>query len=87
MAPQYEIFYERAVLKALKKIDKSIARRIVTAIEELSHEPRPVGSIKLSGGDGERRIRVGDYRIIYRVHDDRLVVVVLRAAHRREVYR
>ncbi|MGV0433198.1 type II toxin-antitoxin system RelE family toxin [Corynebacterium sp. 20_84] len=87
MAPQYEILYERAVLKALKKIDKSIARRIVTAIEELSHEPRPVGSIKLSGGDGERRIRVGDYRIIYRVHDDRLVVVVLRAAHRREVYR
>lgn len=87
MAPQYEIFYERAVLKALKKIDKSIARRIVTAIEELSHEPRPIGSIQLSGGDGERRIRVGDYRIIYRVHDDRLVVVVLRAAHRREVYR
>ena len=87
MAPQYEIFYERAVLKALKKTDKSIARRIVTAIEELSHEPRPVGSIKLSGGDGERRIRVGDYRIIYRAHDDRLVVVVLRAAHRREVYR
>ena len=87
MAPQYEIFYERAVLKDLKKTAKSIARRIVPATEEQSHEPRPVGSIKLSGGDGERRIRVGDYRIIYRVHDDRLVVVVLRAAHRREVYR
>lgn len=87
MAPRYEIFYERTVLKTLKKLDRSVAQRILTAVEGLAVEPRPVGSIKLSGGDGERRIRVGDYRIIYRVHDDRLVVVVVRAAHRREVYR
>lgn len=87
MAPRYEIFYERGVLKILKKLDRSVAQRILTAVEGLAVEPRPIGSIKLSGGDGERRIRVGDYRIIYRVHDDRLVVVVVRAAHRREVYR
>lgn len=87
MAPRYEIFYERTVLKTLKKLDRSVAQRILAAVEELAVEPRPVGSIKLSGGDGERRIRVGDYRIIYRVHDDRLVVVVVRAVHRREVYR
>lgn len=87
MAPRYEIFYERTVLKTLKRLDRSVAQRILTAVEGLAVEPRPVGSIKLSGGDGERRIRVGDYRIIYRVHDDRLVVVVVRAAHRREVYR
>lgn len=87
MAPRYEIFYERGVLKTLKKLDRSVAQRILAAVEGLAVEPRPVGSIKLSGGDGERRIRVGDYRIIYRVHDDRLVVVVVRAAHRREVYR
>lgn len=87
MAPRCEIFYERGVLKILKKLDRSVAQRILTAVEGLAVEPRPIGSIKLSGGDGERRIRVGDYRIIYRVHDDRLVVVVVRAAHRREVYR
>ena len=87
MAPRYEIFYERAVLKSLKKLDKSIAHRIVRAVEALSVDPRPIGSIKLSGGDGERRIRVGNYRIIYRIDDDRLVIIVLRTAHRREVYR
>lgn len=58
-----------------------------TAIQELAEDPRPPGSLQLSGGDGEFRIRVGDYRIVYDVQDDELVVLVLRVGHRREVYR
>lgn len=41
----------------------------------------------LVGGDGEMRIRVGDYRVVYDLHDDELVILILRVAHRREVYR
>lgn len=68
-------------------MDKSIARRLVTAIEALGKDPHPQGSIQLKGGDGEYRIRVGSYRIIYDVKDRELIVLVLRVAHRREVYR
>ena len=49
--------------------------------------PRPPGAIQLTGGDGELRIRVGDYRIIYDVEDDALVVLVLRIGHRGDVYK
>nr|WP_253901586.1 type II toxin-antitoxin system RelE/ParE family toxin [Arthrobacter sp. PAMC 25486] len=48
---------------------------------------RAPGSLQLSGGDGELRIRVGDYRIVYDVVDSELVILVLRLRHRREVYR
>jgi mRNA interferase RelE/StbE len=52
----------------------------------LKENPRPRGSIKLSG-ENAYRIRVSDYRIIYAIYDDRLVVLVIDVGHRREVYR
>ena len=61
--------------------------RIVRAIEALAVTPRPPGAIQLAGGDGELRIRVGDYRIIYDIEDDALVVLVLRIGHRGDVYK
>lgn len=64
-----------------------MARRILRAIENLSEDPRPSGCIQLTDGDGELRIRVGDYRVVYDVNDDQLVVLVLRLGHRREIYR
>ncbi|MEK7411986.1 MAG: type II toxin-antitoxin system RelE/ParE family toxin [Planctomycetota bacterium] len=60
---------------------------LVAAIDALAHNPRPPGAKKLVGGAGEWCIRVGDYRIVYEVHGGRLVVLVVRVAHRREVYR
>lgn len=83
----YEITYARSALKALRKLDREIARRILHAIDALAHDTRPAGCLQLSGGDGELRIRVGDYRIVYEVIDSELVVLVLRLGHRREVYR
>jgi mRNA interferase RelE/StbE len=60
--------------------------RIRSAIDSLTTEPRPHGVIKLAGRD-DYRIRVGDYRVVYAVDDDELLVLVARIAHRREVYR
>ena len=84
---QYSISYVPSAAKALRKLDKPTARRLLDAIGALALDPRPSGCIQLKGGDGELRIRVGDFRIVYDVQDDELVVLVLRIGHRREVYR
>lgn len=67
--------------------DRQTARRILEALNALADDPRPPGCIKLQGGEGELRIRIGDYRVVYDVVDDELVVLILRVGHRREVYR
>jgi len=84
---QYSISYVPSAAKVIRKLDKPTARRLLDAIGALAIDPRPSGCIQLKGGDGELRIRVGDYRIVYDVQDDELVVLVLRIGHRREVYR
>lgn len=84
---RYTISYVPSAAKAIRKLDPQTARRLLDAIGALAEEPRPAGCIQLRGGDGELRIRVGDYRVVYDVQDDELMVLVLRTAHRREVYR
>lgn len=83
----YSISYVPSAARALRKFDESTARRLLREIEKLADDPRPPGSIQLKGGDGEFRVRAGDYRIIYDVEDSELVVLVLRLGHRREIYR
>ncbi|MET3162345.1 UNVERIFIED_ORG: mRNA interferase RelE/StbE [Arthrobacter sp. UYEF10] len=61
--------------------------RVLKAIEILSDTPRPPKGKQLVGGDGEWRIRTGDYRIIYEIRDQELLILVLRVGHRREAYR
>ncbi len=56
------------------------------AIDLLARDPRPPKAIQFVGGSGEWRVRTGDYRIIYEIHDGRLIVLVLKVAHRRDVY-
>jgi mRNA interferase RelE/StbE len=82
---RYRIEVTKVATKQLSKLDPSIASRIRGAIELLAVDPRPPASRPLRGRPGYR-VRVGDYRIIYRIEDDVLVVVVLRLAHRRDVY-
>ena len=62
-------------------------RRIQAALELLATEPRPPAATQLVGGSGEWRVRTGDYRIVYEIHDGELLVLVLRIGHRRDVYR
>lgn len=83
----YSVSYVPSAAKTLRKLDRQAARRLLEGIGELANDPRPPGCTQLKGGEGELRIRVGDYRVIYEIHDDELVVLVLRLGHRREVYR
>jgi mRNA interferase RelE/StbE len=67
--------------------DARLKRRIANAIDALTVNPRPPGCVKLAGEENVWRVRVGDYRILYEIHEGRLVVLVIRIAHRREAYR
>ena len=71
---------------ALGRLDRMAQRRVQGAITLLAADPRPPGARQLRGRPGWR-VRVGDYRIIYTIEDDRLVVLVLALGHRRDVYR
>jgi len=81
----YRIEMRPAALKALRKIDRQDAARIQGAIALLAQDPRPPGARALRGRPA-LRVRVGDYRIIYTVQDDVLLVVVVTLGHRRDVY-
>jgi mRNA interferase RelE/StbE len=71
----------------LAALERSMQRRITRRIDQLASDPRGFGSVKLRGAKDIWRSRVGDYRILFRIEDDRLVVLVIKFAHRRDVYR
>ena len=81
----YRIELRAAAVRALKKLDPQIRRRIQGAITLLAEDPRPPAARPLRGRPG-LRVRVGDYRIIYTVADDVLLIVVVTIGHRRDVY-
>ena len=81
----YRIELRPAAIRALRKIHPEDKERIQGAIALLGQDPRPPKAIALSGRPGYR-VRVGDYRIIYTIQDDVLVVVVVSLGHRRDVY-
>ncbi|MCU1528887.1 MAG: plasmid stabilization protein [Frondihabitans sp.] len=81
----YRIELRPAAVKALRKIDPQDRRRIQGAIALLGHDPRPPGAKALQGRPG-MRVRVGIYRIIYTIHDDVLLVIVVALGHRRDIY-
>lgn len=83
---QYEIRVLPSVRKDLRRVDKSDVRRILDRIESLAQNPRPDDCRKLTGRN-LYRVRSGVYRILYEIHDDAVVVVVVKVGHRREVYR
>lgn len=83
----YQIEFTKGALKQLKKLPTDIKERIDSKILELANEPRPNGVKKLEGSDSLYRIRVNDYRVIYQIQDDVLLVTVAKVGHRREIYR
>jgi mRNA interferase RelE/StbE len=76
-----------SAVKAFRALDRPTLRRVDAAILALAKEPYPPGSKQLAGVDDLHRVRVGDYRIVYRVEAARVVLLVIRIGHRREVYR
>ena len=83
---RYRVEFTAAAAKEIRKLDPQIRRRILAGVSELEGEPRPHGVRKLTGYDNAWRIRIGDYRVLYEVIDDQVLVTVVRVAHRRDVY-
>lgn len=87
MTARFGIRYTSAAAKQIRKLDKAAQVRVLKAVEILSDTPRPPLGKQLVGGEGEWRIRTGDYRIIYEIHDQELLVLVVKVGHRKEIYR
>ena len=83
----YSIEFRPSAARDLKKLEKATQRRIFAALSQLENNPFPPGEKKLINEDNVYRIRVGDFRILYQVESGRLLILVLRVGHRREVYR
>lgn len=84
---RYRVEFNAYAARAFRKLSLDVQKRIRPHIDRLAGQPRPMGVEKLSGMDDTYRIRVGDYRVIYEIHDDTILVLVVDVAHRREVYR
>jgi len=84
---RYELRVKPSVAKDLRGLPKPDVRRILVRIEALRDDPRAPGCEKLAGEGELYRVRQGVYRIVYTIHDERVVVEVIRVGHRGEVYR
>ncbi len=82
----YSIDILRVAQKQLAKINRASQQRIIDGIRDLTENPRPSGCKKLSGRPAWR-IRIGPYRVIYEIHDDQLLVLVVTIGDRKDVYR
>ncbi|MEX0822748.1 MAG: type II toxin-antitoxin system RelE/ParE family toxin [Balneolaceae bacterium] len=77
---------ERKAQKALKKIPNPYKANLIQAIDQLSDNPRPDGCKKLKGNDNLWRIRINDYRIVYQIRDEQLLILVILIGHRKDIY-
>ena len=84
---EYAVTFVRSARKELEELPRSVVTRVVIRIESLGISPRPAGCRKLQGAADLYRIRVGDYRVIYAVDDERHVVDVVAVRHRSDAYR
>jgi mRNA interferase RelE/StbE len=87
MTARYQIELTRTARRALDSLPTKVQKQIDRQIRALAKNPYAPGSKKLRGAEGFHRIRVGDYRILYIVEADCLVIVIVTIGHRREVYR
>ena len=83
----YAVAFARSARKELQHLDPQVARRILKQIEALVANPRPSGVVKLEGASDLWRIRVGEWRVVYRISDRDRLVDVNAVRHRRDAYR
>ena len=84
---RYTLEFTASAAREFRALDRQTQRRISTKVSELVNDPLPAGVRKFQGEEDHWRIRVGDYRVIYRVEKCRVVIVIVKIGHRREVYR
>ena len=82
----YRLEFTTGADRQFRNLSKDIQERLTPSLDALIRNPRPSGIKKLKGKDAYR-LRVGDYRVIYEIHDKVLLVLVISVGHRREVYR
>ena len=83
----YRIIFKPSAERELSRMPVALTARIERVIDALTADPRPAGAKKMQGAANLWRVRVGDYRIVYEIHEREIVIVVLRIAHRKDVYR
>lgn len=83
----YTVQFKPLALRQLEKLPRDIQKKLAAKIDALRDDPFPVGCTKLTGLDDTWRIRAGDYRTVYQVHRNVLLVLVLTVGHRKDVYR
>jgi mRNA interferase RelE/StbE len=82
----YRVEFTKSAERTFCKLEKAVQIQLQAEINLLSNQPRPPGCKKLKGSSGLWRIRSGNYRIIYEIHDGRLVVLVVDVGHRKDIY-
>ncbi len=82
----YEVEFVKSAQKELNKLPRQISLRVVKAIYKLRKDPRK-GDVRPMVGTKSWRLRVGDYRVVYHIQDNRLLVLIIRIRHRKEAYR
>ena len=83
----YTLLIKPSAERDLRRLPEAIFRRVNEGLLTLRNNPRPGGTVKLSGNLEGWRLRVGDYRILYQIDDDAKTVTIVRVRHRRDVYR
>lgn len=82
----YRIVIKKSAAKEIERLDREDRIRIVERIRKMAFDPRPVGSKKLSGQE-KYRVRQGNYRILYKIADNELIVTVVQVGHRKDIYK
>ena len=82
----YTVTFLRSAQRNLNRLSRQEGTRILAAVSQLAISPRPPGSRKLHDREGWR-IRVGDYRVVYRIDDAAQRLIILAVGHRNDVYR
>jgi mRNA interferase RelE/StbE len=83
----YSIEFRPALLKSLKRFPKKDLVRIKKKIEELGQNLPEPNTTRMKGSNSFHRVRTGDYRIIYEIHDDRVVILIVKIGHRKDIYK
>ncbi len=84
---EYQIRIKKSAIKELSKLPKPIATKASKVIDQFKTNPYPKGYKKLKGSDNDYRVRIGNYRVLYSIHNDVLIIEVIKIAHRKDVYK
>lgn len=83
----YKVEWKNSAKKELKRLPRQVIAKVISAVEKLPDNHYPAGSKKLVGTEHTYRLRTGDYRIVYSIQNDRLIIEIIRVAHRKDVYK